>query len=65
MSGEVRSVGGAKGRGIGRKGRGGEGVVAVVEEKGRAAGGSVDRVVVGEFGRGEVEIPIILESGDV
>jgi hypothetical protein len=62
---EVRSVGGAEGRGIGREGRGGEGVVAVVEEKGRAAGGSVDRVVVGEFGRGEVEIPIILESGDV
>ena len=65
MSGEVRSVGGAKGRGIGRKGRGGEGVVAVVEKKRGVAGGGVNRVVVGKFGGGEVKVPVVLKGGNV
>jgi hypothetical protein len=65
VSGQVRSVGGAKGRGIGRKGRGGEGVVAVVEKKRGVAGGGVNRVVVGKFGGGEVKVPVVLKGGNV
>ena len=40
-------------------------MVAVVEVKGGVAGGSVHNVIVRKFCRCEVEVPIILEGGDI
>ena len=39
--------------------------MAVVEEEGGGSGGRVYLVVVGELGRCEVEVPIILEGRNV
>jgi hypothetical protein len=40
-------------------------MVAICEKKRRAAGGDVGGIIVGELSGSEVEVPIILEGGNV